>query len=148
MVYFDALKIKVTFKKKYLSNFYKGELYMSRRIDSDLAWATRQLGSAWVLNVPRNPNCYSFMFKVTLNESRWRESPWRYGWRAGLQLRSKRVRIPVVLLGSLLNQYPWEGHEPPYPSSYWLNNIIAVLPWGWVRHKITYDGWYAIKHRN
>ena len=44
-----------------------------------------------------------------------------------LQNRSKWVRTPVVLLGSVLDSYLWERHEPLYPFySYELNNTTAI----------------------
>ena len=44
-----------------------------------------------------------------------------------LRNRSKRVRIPVVLLRSLSGKSPWEGYELPYPPSYGLNSTTTVL---------------------
>ena len=44
-----------------------------------------------------------------------------------LQNRSKRVRIPAVLLRSLSGKYAWERYEPPYPPSYGLNSTTTVL---------------------
>ena len=46
---------------------------------------------------------------------------------AGLQNRTKQVQTPVALLRSLLNKYPWEKYEPPYPHSYGLNSTTTVL---------------------
>ena len=37
----------------------------------------------------------------------------------------------VTLLRSLSDKYPCEKHEPPYPPSYALNIITAVLE-GWL----------------
>ena len=36
-----------------------------------------------------------------------------------------RNQIPVALLRSLLDKYPWERYEPPYPPNYGLNSITA-----------------------
>ena len=50
----------------------------------------------------------------------------------GLRNRSKRIRIPVVLLCSLSGKYHWERYEPPYPPCYGLNRTTTVLrrcPW-------------------
>ena len=45
----------------------------------------------------------------------------------GLQNHSKQVHTPVALLRSLLDKYPWERYEPPYPPSYGLNSTTTVL---------------------
>ena len=37
------------------------------------------------------------------------------------------VSIPVVLLRSFSDNYPWERYKPPYPPSYWLDSITTVL---------------------
>ena len=39
--------------------------------------------------------------------------------------RSKLAQTPVVLLRSLLNKYPWERYDHPYPPSYVL--IVPLL---------------------
>ena len=36
--------------------------------------------------------------------------------------------------GSLLDKYPWERYERPYPPSNGLNSITAVLLEGWLWH--------------
>ena len=51
---------------------------------------------------------------------------------AGMRNRSKRGRTPVVLLRSLLDKYPWERYESPYPLSYWLHSTTTVLLEGWI----------------
>ena len=40
---------------------------------------------------------------------------------------AKRVRTLVALLCSLLDKYPWERYEPPYPPSSGLNSTTTVL---------------------
>ena len=35
--------------------------------------------------------------------------------------------IPVALLRSLSDKYPWEWYEPPYPPSYGLSSTTTVL---------------------
>ena len=62
----------------------------------------------------------------------WGVSSWCNGYSAGLRNRSKRVRTQVALLRSLSDKYSWERYEPPYPPSYGLNSIIAVLLEGWL----------------
>ena len=32
------------------------------------------------------------------------------------------------------HKYPWEKYDPPYPTSYGLNSITAVLKEGWIWH--------------
>ena len=46
---------------------------------------------------------------------------------AGLQNHRIRVWIPDMLLCSLLDKYPWERYEPPYPPIFGLNNTTTVL---------------------
>ena len=39
-----------------------------------------------------------------------------------------------LLSHSLLDKYPWERYEPPYPPSYGLNSTTAVLLKEWLWH--------------
>ena len=39
---------------------------------------------------------------------------------------------------------PLERHEHPYPSSYGLNSITAVLQQGWLWNLMTHKRWYPI----
>ena len=60
------------------------------------------------------------------------ESERRNGNSARLWPRSKRVQTPVVLIYSLLDNYPWEKDEPSYPYTHSLNSITAVHLKGWL----------------
>ena len=51
-----------------------------------------------------------------------------------LNCNINRVQTPVVLLHSLLNEYPGERHEPSYHPSHGLNNTTTVLFQGWLWH--------------
>ena len=44
----------------------------------------------------------------------------------------KQVQTSVTLLHLLSDKYTWERHEPPYPSSYGLNNTTSVLLEEWI----------------
>ena len=61
-------------------------------------------------------------------------SSWCNSLSDGLRNRSKRVRTPVALLHSLLDKYPWESYEPPYPVIYGLNSTTTVLLGEWLWH--------------
>ena len=63
-------------------------------------------------------------------------------------LEVKQVRTLVALQCSLSNYYTWKKHKLSYPSSYGLNSITTLLLQEKLWHKITHNGWYAIKQRS
>ena len=48
--------------------------------------------------------------------------------------RSKRGRTPIAPLRLFSDKYHWERYEHPYPPSYGLNSITAVLLKVWLWH--------------
>ena len=66
---------------------------------------------------------------------------WCNGKSDGFRNCSNWVQIPLGLLRSLLDKYPLESYEPPYPPSYGLSSSATVFLEGWIWQNITYKGW-------
>ena len=102
----------------------KKKEFKDKSCETVITWISGQVVNVLDCNIILSSNsshAITFTFKLI---------PWGKAWTplsfyVGLQHHSEWVQTPVMLLHSLSDQYPWERHEPSYPSMLDCNIIVS-----------------------